>query len=106
MAAVRDSIWQHYSTCMAELDAAHDYIPMHAWLCSGTSQAAAPERTRHSAYWPQDILQKGFKKMELFRGVIRINAGDKSHAYISLPGLSADVFVRVSATCFVMLSQE
>lgn len=34
--------------------------------------------------------------MELFRGVMRINASDKSQAYVTLKSLSADIFVRVS----------
>lgn len=74
-------------------------------VCLCADEAGSAERVRHSAYWPQDILQKGFKKMELFRSVIRINAGDRSQAYASLPGLSADMFIRVrpSQSCYMLL---
>ncbi|KAL0046957.1 hypothetical protein WJX82_002966 [Trebouxia sp. C0006] len=60
----------------------------------GANKIGSSDRTRHSEYWPQDLLQKGFKNMELFRSVMRINAGDKTQAYASLPGLSADIFIR------------
>lgn len=33
--------------------------------------------------------------MQLFKGVIRVNANDKSQAYLSLPGLTADIFIKV-----------
>ncbi len=62
---------------------------------AGANKIGSSDRTRHSEYWPQDLLQKGFKNMELFRSVMRINAGDKTQAYASLPGLSADIFIRV-----------
>lgn len=58
------------------------------------NKIGSADRTRHSEYWPQDLLQKGFKNMKLFRSVMRINAGDKTQAYASLPGLSADIFIR------------
>lgn len=61
----------------------------------GANGLAIPDRTRHSEHWPQDLLQKGFKRMELFRSFLRVNAGDKTQAYASLPGLSADIFIRV-----------
>ena len=66
----------------------------------GANGLAMTNRTRHSEHWPQDLLQKGFKRMELFRSFLRVNAGDKTQAYASLPGLSADIFIRVrSDTC-------
>ncbi|KAL0033647.1 hypothetical protein WJX79_009647 [Trebouxia sp. C0005] len=66
----------------------------HGTTPKGANKIGTSDRTRHSEYWPQDLLQKGFKSMELFRSVMRINAGDKTQAYASLPGLSADVFIR------------
>ena len=51
---------------------------------------------RRKEHWPQEDLQKGFKTMQLFRGVLRVNASDRTQAYVTLKGLSADVFVRVS----------
>lgn len=33
--------------------------------------------------------------MQLFRGVMRVNASDKSQAYVTLKGLTADIFVKV-----------
>lgn len=32
--------------------------------------------------------------MQLFRGVLRVNAGDKTQAYATLKGLSADIFIK------------
>lgn len=34
--------------------------------------------------------------MQLFRGVMRVNASDRSQAYVTLKGLTADIFVKVS----------
>ena len=44
--------------------------------------------------------------MQLFRGVMRVNASDKTQAYLTLKGLTADIFVRVSlagSTAFVVM---
>lgn len=51
---------------------------------------------RRKEHWPQEDLQKGFKTMQLFRGVMRVNASDKSQAYVTLKGLTADIFVKVT----------
>ena len=42
--------------------------------------------------------------MELFRGVMRVNASDKTQAYATLKGLSADIFIRVSSAIYLFLS--
>ena len=52
-------------------------------------------RSRRQEHWPQEELQKGFKTMQLFRGVLRVNASDKTQAYATLKGLSADIFIKV-----------
>lgn len=36
--------------------------------------------------------------MQLFRGVMRVNASDRSQAYVTLKGLTADIFVKVGLT--------
>lgn len=34
--------------------------------------------------------------MQLFQGVLRVNASDKTQAYATLKGLSADIFIKAS----------
>ncbi|KAL3162257.1 hypothetical protein ABBQ32_009955 [Trebouxia sp. C0010 RCD-2024] len=61
---------------------------------NGIHSPAVNGRSRRQEHWPQEELQKGFKTMQLFRGVLRVNAGDKTQAYATLKGLSADIFIK------------
>ena len=44
---------------------------------------------------PAHAPQQGLKSGAYFRGVLRVNASDRTQAFCSLPGLPTDVFIRV-----------
>ena len=72
------------------------YLCFHYFMsCTGSQSSAVNGSARRKEHWPQESLQKGFKSMQLFRGVMRVNASDKSQAYVTLKGLTADIFVKV-----------
>ena len=76
----------------------------YSFLGTGMESPSGSRNTRGREHWPQDKLQKGFKTMELFRGAMRVNAGDKTQAYVTLKGLAADIFVRVSLDLQLVLT--
>ncbi|KAG2422006.1 hypothetical protein HXX76_016332 [Chlamydomonas incerta] len=61
--------------------------------------AVAKEATpgRYAEHLDQAELQRGFKTGQVFRGKIRVNAGDRREAYITIPGLPHDVLLRGDA---------
>ena len=72
--------------------------------CTGGRTPAVNGSARRKEHWPQEDLQKGFKTMQLFRGMMRVNASDKTQAYVTLKGLTADIFVKVSLAGSVLQS--
>ncbi|KAG2425885.1 hypothetical protein HYH02_014948 [Chlamydomonas schloesseri] len=52
---------------------------------------------RYSEHLDQAELQRGFKSGQVFRGKMRVNAGDRREAYITIPGLPHDVLLRGDA---------
>ena len=71
--------------------------------CTGGQSSVVNGSARRKEHWPQESLQKGFKSMQLFRGVMRVNASDKSQAYVTLKGLTADIFVKVILCRFSLI---
>lgn len=79
---------------------------MYSICCAGGQSSAVNGSARRKEHWPQEDLQKGFKTMQLFRGVMRVNASDKSQAYVTLKGLTADIFVKVSLAASIQRIQR
>eukprot|EP00198_Chlamydomonas_reinhardtii_P003968 XP_001693304.1 3'-5' exoribonuclease [Chlamydomonas reinhardtii] len=52
---------------------------------------------RYPEHLDQAELQRGFKSGQIFRGKIRVNAGDRREAYFTIPGLPHDVLLRGDA---------
>ena len=69
--------------------------PVCADAGKGPRTPGSAPHTRYSEHLSWEELQSGLKTMQLFKGVIRVNANDKSQAYLSLPGLTADIFIKV-----------
>ncbi|KAG2498028.1 hypothetical protein HYH03_003789 [Edaphochlamys debaryana] len=59
------------------------------------AREAAP--ARHAEHLSQEELQRGLKGGQLFRGKMRVNAGDRREAYVTVPGLPHDIMVRGDA---------
>ena len=79
---------------------------MYSIHCTGGQSSAVNGSSRRREHWPQEELQKGFKTLQLFRGVMRVNASDKSQAYVTLKGLTADIFVKVRLAASVQRLQR
>lgn len=64
----------------------------------GWAGSSGARKMRFPAYASHEELGTGLKKGLYFKGPIRVNAHDRSQAYITLAGLPSDLMIRVSPT--------
>ncbi len=60
-----------------------------------TGSATRSKKMRFPAYASHEELGQGLKKGRFFKGAIRVNAHDRSQAYVTIPGLPSDLMIRV-----------
>ncbi len=68
---------------------------MHRDATVGRAGSGGGRKLRYPAYSSREELGHGLKKGSYFKGPIRVNAHDRSQAYITLPGLPSDLMIRV-----------
>ncbi|BDA45360.1 DIS3-like exonuclease 2 [Coccomyxa sp. Obi] len=63
---------------------------------NSAGSATVSKKTRFPVYASHEELGQGLKKGHFFKGAIRVNAHDRSQAYVTLPGLPSDLMIRGS----------
>ncbi len=70
------------------------------FVCA-TGSATVSKKARFPAYASHEELGQGLKKGRYFKGALRVNAHDRSQAYVTIPGLPSDLMIR-ARTYFVL----
>ena len=63
-------------------------------ISTSTKTKASPSSSAMAASMPSAELQRAMKLGHVFRGTLRVNAGDPREAYVTVPGLPNDVMLR------------